>query len=303
MKKVSLNDLLTAKVHLGHRSRRWNPKMKPYIYTKKSGIHIIDLVTTKECLIKAQKVLAQVTEGGDRILFIGTKKQARSSVKKWAEATGSFYLIERWPGGLLTNFIEIQRGLEKLRTLKDLKESAKWEGLSTRRQCQVIREIGKGERLFGGILAMDKPPLVLLVVDPRKEKAAVKEAIKKGITVIAVIDTNGDPSIIDFPIPGNDDASRSIDLLLELVSSGINSSGKRVGTQKEKADVVKSSSGLDGPIKESDLPSRAKSALVKAGYTTLSEVSTLTVEDLRNVEGIGDKTAEEIARKLGVTAV
>ncbi|MBU1110371.1 30S ribosomal protein S2 [Patescibacteria group bacterium] len=309
---ISLKEMLAARVHLGHRARRWNPRMKRYVYTKQAGIHIIDLILTRKCLREARQFLKETVEKGGKLLLLSTKVQARQAVKKWAEKANCYYLIERWPGGLLTNFVEVQRGVERLRQIKELKDSSKWEDLSTRRQCQITREIRRQSRLFGGIEGMEKLPEVLFVVDPKREKNAVKEAIKTGIPVVAIIDTDANPDVIDYPIPANDDASRSIDLMLgltlaELVDGDVVNEvrqtqaetpvGKvltRGGQESKGSKKSKGTSGDKDLITSSALPQRVKDALTKAGYDKLGEVKKLTKEELMQVKGVGEKAAEAI---------
>lgn len=294
MKKISLPDLLEARVHLGHRTRRWNPRMKPFIYTKKAGVHILDLVMTREYLLKAQKFLVTLHQEGGKILFLGTKKQARDVVEKWAKMSGSFYITHRWPGGLLSNFSEVQKGLEKLRSLKELQKSDEWDSLSTRQRHQVLRKIEKGEKVFGGILGMTELPRALFVVDPRKERNAVKEAVERKIPIVAVIDTDGDPTMIDYPIPANDDASRSLELILELAVSEISSGSKVNKSDKVKEEQVVETKSL--AVADSQLPTRGKTALIKAGHTDMAKIAKMSTDDLEAVGGIGKKLAQEIHR-------
>lgn len=300
MKEISLPDLLEARVHLGHRTRKWNPRMKKYVYTQSEGIYIIDLVLTRKCLQEARDFISDLGERGGTVLFVGTKRQAREPVEKWARQVGAPYVTERWPGGLLTNFSEVQKGLEKLRDLKALIGTDEWEELSTRDQYQVRREIERAERVFGGIIDLQELPGALFVVDPKREKLAVKEAGEVGVPVVSLIDTNGDPTGIDYPIPGNDDSSRSIDLILQLALDSL-VDGEVPGMDKEE-DEVSAEEVVEGEgpetIEGSDLPSRAKTALAREGYDTLEEIRRLTVEELKEIKGIGAKTAREVAKKL-----
>lgn len=286
-----MQKMLAVGVHFGHRARKWNPKMKPYIYAKKNGVHIFDLIATKKCLQDAQKFLSDLAKKGGKVLFLGTKKQAREAVKKWAEKVGAFYLTERWLGGLLTNFNEVEKAVARLRELKEIKSSAQWEELSTRKQHMINREIHKKEKLLGGILGMQEKPQALIVVDPRKEKMAVKEAVEAGIPVVALIDTNGNPELISYPIPGNDDASRSIDLILSLLASAL-------GDVEEETSRPVSKPKPPAEIAGSSLPGRVKNALIKAGYTKLSEVQKVSDEELLAIKGLGKKAVEEIRKQL-----
>jgi small subunit ribosomal protein S2 len=225
---VTLKDLLEAGVHFGHPRQRWNPKMREYIFAERGGVHIIDLRKTLSLLLSAYDKMRDVAFRGGSILFVGTKKQAKDVVREEAERAGVFHVTERWPGGLLTNFETIRKRLTRMRELEELlseMESLKAEGKTlpyTKKELSLIeKELFKLRRLFGGIRDMDVLPDIMYVVDVMQEEIAVMEAKKLGIPVIALLDTNSDPRLADYPIPGNDDAIRSIKLITGAMANAV----------------------------------------------------------------------------------
>ncbi len=216
---VSLQDLLEAGVHFGHQTRRWNPKMRPYVYGQKNGIHIIDLQKTAYGLMNAVRFVTSTVARGQTVLFVGTKKAAQDIIKEEATRAGMFYVNNRWLGGTLTNFQTVRRSIDRLNQLERARDEGKFELLSKKDALQLNREIAKMNRSLGGIKAMRGVPKALYVVDPRREVIAVREALKLRIPVIAVCDTNCDPDGIDYLIPGNDDAIKSIYLFTSTIST------------------------------------------------------------------------------------
>jgi len=210
---VSMKQLLEAGVHFGHQTRRWNPKMAPYIFTERNGIYIIDLQKTVKKLDEAYNFIKTVAENGDTVLFVGTKKQAGDSVKEEALRAGVHYVNARWLGGMMTNFKTIQRRIKRLEQLHQMEEDGTFNLLPKKEVVKLQLEIEKLEKYLGGIKTMKKLPGALFIVDPRKEKIAVAEAKKLGIPIVAIVDTNCDPDDVDYVIPGNDDAIRAVKLI------------------------------------------------------------------------------------------
>ena len=218
---VSMKQLLEAGVHVGHQTRRWNPKMAPYIFTERNGIYIIDLQKTVKKLDEAYAFIKSVAENGDNVLFVGTKKQAGDSVKEEALRAGAYYVNARWLGGMMTNFKTIQRRIARLEQLHTMQEDGTFNLLPKKEVVKLELEIEKLEKYLGGIKDMKKLPGALFIVDPRKEKIAVSEAKKLGIPVVAIVDTNCDPDDADYVIPGNDDAIRAVKLIAGAMADAI----------------------------------------------------------------------------------
>ncbi len=221
MSVVSMKQLLEAGVHFGHQTRRWNPKMAPYIFTERNGIYIIDLQKTVRKLEDAYMFVRQLSEDGQTILFVGTKKQAGDSVKEEAVRAGAHFVNARWLGGMLTNFGTIRTRIDRLAQLRKMEEDGTFDRLPKKEVVKLNLEIEKLEKFLGGIKTMDKLPGALFIVDPRKEKIAVSEAKKLGIPVVAIVDTNCDPDDIDYIIPGNDDAIRAVKLISQVMANAL----------------------------------------------------------------------------------
>ncbi|MCH4014923.1 MAG: 30S ribosomal protein S2 [Solobacterium sp.] len=221
MTVVSMRTMLENGVHFGHQTRKWNPKMRPYIYTAKNNIYIIDLNKTQEQLDKAYDAIKKITEDGGKILFVGTKKQAQTIVLEEAIRSGSFYVNHRWLGGTLTNFRTIQKSIKKLVDIEEMEESGTITRYTKKEQALLLKQKDKLENFLGGIKDMKKLPDALFVVDPLEEHNAVEEARKLNIPVFALIDTNADPTKVTYPIPANDDAARSIKLMVSLIADAI----------------------------------------------------------------------------------
>ena len=221
MSVVSMKQLLEAGVHFGHQTRRWNPKMAPYIFTERNGIYIIDLQKTVKKLEVAYMVVRDVAANGDEILFVGTKKQAQDSVKEEAIRCGMPYVNARWLGGMLTNFNTIQRRIKRLAQHKTMEADGTFDMLPKKEVIKLNLEIEKLEKFMGGITEMKKQPAAMFIVDPRKERIAVAEAHRLGIPIIAIVDTNCDPDEIDYVIPGNDDAIRAVKLIVGAMADAV----------------------------------------------------------------------------------
>jgi small subunit ribosomal protein S2 len=221
MSKVTFEQLLDAGVHFGHLKRKWNPAMAPYIFMEKSGIHIIDLQKTAIKLDEACQALKQIAKSGRKILFVATKKQAKDIVADKIKRVNMPFVTERWPGGMLTNFPTIRKAVKKMASIDKMATDGTFDNLSKREKLQVNRQRAKLEKNLGSISDLTRLPAALFVVDVTKEHIAVKEARRLSIPVFAMVDTNSNPNIIDFPIPANDDASKSISLIIEMVAASI----------------------------------------------------------------------------------
>lgn len=226
MTKVNFDQLLEAGAHFGHLKRKWNPNMAPYIFMEKNGIHIIDLHKTIEKIDEAANVIKQIAKSGKKILFVSTKKQAKEILAEHVRNVNMPYVTERWPGGMLTNFNTIRKAVKKMSSIDSLIKSPQWESISKRERLQIQRERAKLEKNLGSIADLTRLPAAVFVVDVLKEHIAVAEARKLNIPLFAIIDTNSDPNLIDFPIPANDDASKSIDVIIkamcEAIQEGLN---------------------------------------------------------------------------------
>ena len=218
---ISMRALLEAGVHFGHQTRRWNPKMKPYIFQERNGIYIIDLALTVQKLRETYDAVKHMSRENKVILYVGTKKQAQDVVKEEAERAGTYYINQRWLGGTLTNFSTIQKRIARLRELENMKQQGDFDRLPKKEVAKLSDEMGKLERFLGGIKDMHRLPDAVFIVDPKKERIAVQEARKLKIPIIAVIDTNCDPDEITYPIPGNDDAIRAVKLMVSKISDAI----------------------------------------------------------------------------------
>ncbi|HHW98646.1 MAG TPA: 30S ribosomal protein S2 [Firmicutes bacterium] len=221
MAVVSMKQLLEAGVHFGHQTRRWNPKMAPYIFTERNGIYIIDLQKTVRKIDEAYNFVKELVASGKSILFVGTKKQAQEAVQEEAERCGMFYVNQRWLGGTLTNFQTIERRIARLHELARMEEEGMFEVLPKKEVIALRHEMEKLEKFLGGIKEMRELPGALFIVDPRKERIAVAEARKLGIPIVAIVDTNCDPDEIDVIIPGNDDAIRAVRLLCATIADAV----------------------------------------------------------------------------------
>jgi small subunit ribosomal protein S2 len=225
---VQLNQLLEAGVHFGHQTRRWNPKMRKFIFTEKNGIHIIDLRKTLDRLQAAQQAVRGVVLRGERVLFVCTKKQLRPIIEQEAKRCGAFYVTERWLGGMLTNFQTIRRQIRRLRELERGQEENAFEFYTKKERLLLERERVKLDKYLSGVKEMGRLPGAVFVVDARREIIAVKEAHRLGIPVLAIADTNADPDLIDYPIPGNDDAIRSVSLISAAIADAIEAARREV---------------------------------------------------------------------------
>ena len=235
MPSLSLEQLLAAGTHFGHLTRRWNPKMKDYIFMQKDGIHIIDLKKTQSALDKALDVVRQVVGEGYEVLFVGTKVQAKDIIASEAKRCGMFYVSNRWLGGMLTNFSTIRKSIKHYKNLVKMSTDGTYEKISKKERLMIEREKEKLYKVLGGIEEMKRLPGVVFIVDTKKEHIAVNEARKMNIPIIAMVDTNSDPTVIDYPIPANDDAAKSISLITSKIADTIIEARQKV---KEKQDLA-----------------------------------------------------------------
>ena len=221
MSVISMKQLLEAGVHFGHQTRRWNPKMKKYIFTERNGIYIIDLQKTVKKVEEAYNFVKELAENGGKVLFVGTKKQAQESVKEEAERAGMYYVNHRWLGGTLTNFETIQKRIERLKEIERMEENGTFEVLPKKEVVMLNKEYDRLVKFLGGIKDMKELPDALFIIDPRKERIAVAEARKLHIPIVGIVDTNCDPDEIDYVIPANDDAIRAVKLLTAKMADAI----------------------------------------------------------------------------------
>lgn len=221
MAQILVQDLIDAGVHFGHRTSRWNPKMRPYIYGRRKLIHIIDVRETVRGLLRAKKYLRQVAAGGSLVLFVGTKRQANETVDRQAKRCGMPFVSDRWLGGTLTNFRTIRSRLGRLEELEAILGGEEIASYSKKMQSSLQREFRKVYRNLNGLRTMNRVPEAMVIIDPKKEKNAIREAKKLGITTVALIDTDSDPDLVDLPIPGNDDSIRAIELILQELSNAV----------------------------------------------------------------------------------
>ncbi len=246
---VSMKQLLECGVHFGHQTRRWNPKMKPFIFTERNGVYIIDLQKTVRGLEKAYDFIREVARNNGTVLFVGTKRQAQDTIKDEAERCGQFFINQRWLGGLLTNFPTIRKRVARMVELRKMEDEGNWSNLPKKEVIILRKELGKLEKYLKGITNMKAIPDAIFLIDPRREENAVLEARKLGVPVIAIVDTNCDPEMIDFPIPGNDDAIRAIKLIAGLMANAFIEG--RQGEDSEAGVLVQgeeSEEGDDGII-------------------------------------------------------
>jgi small subunit ribosomal protein S2 len=247
MPKTTVQQLLDAGVHFGHLRRKWNPAMAPYIFMEKEGIHIIDLQKTQVKLEEASSALRSIAKSGRKILFVATKKQAKDIVSDLVKNISMPYVTERWPGGMLTNFPTIRKAVKKMSSIDKMATDGTFDNLSKREKLQVSRQRAKLEKNLGSISDLTRLPAAMFIVDISKEHIAVHEARRLNIPIFAMVDTNSDPNLVDFPIPANDDASKSIALILEVVCGAINEGLEERKMEREKeGDLPKGKKGDEG---------------------------------------------------------
>ncbi|MBO7497784.1 MAG: 30S ribosomal protein S2 [Bacteroidaceae bacterium] len=262
MSRTDFDTLLEAGCHFGHLKRKWNPAMAPYIFMERNGIHIIDLHKTVAMIDTAAEALKQIAKSGKRILFVATKKQAKEVLAEKASAIGMPYVIERWPGGMLTNFPTIRKAVKKMATIDKLTEDGTYKNLSKREMLQITRQREKLEKNLGSIADLTRLPAALFVVDVLKENIAVHEANRLGIPVFGIVDTNSDPSNIDFVIPANDDATKSVEVILDAccaaIAEGIEERKIEKLDQNEPAEEEEETDEREAPRRDRERPRRER---------------------------------------------
>lgn len=263
MAKLEFDQLLEAGVHFGHLKRKWNPAMAPYIFMERNGIHIIDLYKTIAKTEEAAAALRQIAKSGKKVLFVATKKQAKQVVADLAQSVNMPYVVERWPGGMLTNFPTIRKAVKKMSTIDKMIKDGTFDTLSKRERLQVTRQRAKLEKTLGSIQDLTRLPSALFVVDVMKEHIAVKEAKRLGIPVFAMVDTNSDPHDIDFVIPANDDAGKSIELILGSLCESMKEGLEERKIEKADANAAEAQEGEDAPKRERKARAGAKKAVAK----------------------------------------
>lgn len=274
MPRTNFEELLDAGVHFGHLKRKWNPNMAPYIFMERNGIHIIDLYKTAAKVEEAASALKQISRSGKKILFVATKKQAKDIVSEKIKRVGMPYVTERWPGGMLTNFATIRKAVRKMTSIDNMTKDPSFTNISKRERLQIARERAKLEKQLGSIADLNRLPSAIFVVDILKEHIAIAEARKLNIPTFAIVDTNSDPKKVDFPIPANDDASKSISLIVEIMIRAIEEGlmerkvekDKRTKEEEEEARNIKTRSRqeLEADIDDDEKDSAKKEEIKRA---------------------------------------
>ena len=264
MTQTEVKELLNAGVHFGHLTRKWNPNMAPYIYMERNGIHILNLYKTAAKISEAQQALKKIALSGRKILFVATKKQAKDIVAEHSKKINMPYITERWPGGMLTNFITIRKAVKKMGSIDRMKKDGTFETLSKKEKLQVDRMRSKLEKNLGSITDMTRLPGAIFVVDIKRENIAVKEAQKLNIPIFAMVDTNSDPRKVDFVIPSNDDASKSIDKVISLVTNAISE-----GLSERKLE--KEAETKEAEVKEAEVKKMPKTKVKEKKITKTKE--------------------------------
>lgn len=285
---VTMKQLLEAGVHFGHQTRRWNPKMAPYIYMERNGIYIIDLQQTVKKFEEAYEFIKSIAAEGKTVLFVGTKKQAQEAIEQEAQRCGMFYVNQRWLGGMLTNFSTIRQSIERLKKIEEMEEKGILERLPKKEVMQIKKRKARLEKYLSGIRDMEKLPDALFVVDPRRERNAVLEARKMDIPIIAIVDTNCDPDEIDYPIPGNDDAIRAIRLFSALIADAV-LEGKRLASEGQEMIATE---GIAIPQEE------IEEAEVAEEIEEMEEMEEIVVDNNDNKEEEENVSQEEDALQI-----
>jgi len=291
MSIVTMKQLLEAGVHFGHQTRRWNPKMQKYIFTERNGIYIVDLQKTVQMIKEAYDFVKEVVKAGESILFVGTKKQAQESVREEAERCGMFFVVQRWLGGMLTNYKTIRKRIQRLKELEAMKAEGIFELRPKKEAKKLGDELKKLERFLGGIKDMPGLPGAMFVIDPRKERNAVLEAKKLGIPIVAIVDTNCDPDEIDYPIPGNDDAIRAVRLITSRIADAVIEA--KTELESEAAEAL----GIDEKEEALEIEVEEEIAIIPSGPVTKA----VSKEGETLIAGIQGKPAEPFLPGKGPT--
>jgi small subunit ribosomal protein S2 len=289
---IAMKALLEAGVHFGHQTRRWNPKMAKYIYTSRNGIHIIDLQKTSDLIDEAYKALFDIASEGGKVLFVGTKKQTQDPIKEAAERSGQYYVNQRWLGGTLTNFKTIKKSIAKLQSLYKMQEDGTFDALPKKEVINLKKEIARLEKFLGGIKDMRKVPEALFIIDPRKERNAILEARRLDIPVFGIVDTNCDPDEVDYVIPANDDALRSVRLIVnKLADAVIEASGGQSNLDAEAEEDTTTEETDTEEVLEEEVVANKKPA--PAAKPVVVKVTSQPVkEEVKPVEKVETKVVE-----------
>jgi small subunit ribosomal protein S2 len=292
MPRTNFQELLDAGVHFGHLKRKWNPAMAPYIFMERNGIHIIDLEKTVVKLDEAASAMKHISRSGKKILFVATKKQAKEIVAEKVKAVNMPYVTERWPGGMLTNFPTIRKAVKKMGSIDKMATDGTFSNLSKRERLQVTRQRAKLEKTLGSIVDLTRLPSALFVVDVCKEHIAVREAKRLGIPVFAMVDTNSDPSDIEFPIPANDDASKSISLIVGILCQSIEEGLNERKLEKDKEPAQKDKKYIRKELETKDLPDSVIEAIVEEEEEVEADEEKVTDETEEEEEVVAEETEE-----------
>jgi small subunit ribosomal protein S2 len=295
MPRTNFKELLDAGVHFGHLKRKWNPAMAPYIFMERNGIHIIDLEKTIIKLDEAASAMKHIAKSGKKVLFVATKKQAKDLVAEKVKKVNMPYVTERWPGGMLTNFPTIRKAVKKMGSIDKMAVDGTFSNLSKREKLQVTRQRAKLEKNLGSIVDLTRLPSALFVVDVCKEHIAVREAKRLGIPVFAMVDTNSDPSDIDFPIPANDDASKSISLIVDILCQSIEEGLNERKIEKDKDPGMKDKKSIRKDLETKDIPASLIEAIVaeEEEEEVEEEKAPVVAEEEEEAAGSTDETEEE----------
>lgn len=289
---IAMKALLEAGVHFGHQTRRWNPKMAKYIYTSRNGIHIIDLQKTSDLIDEAYKALFDIASEGGKVLFVGTKKQTQDPIKEAAERSGQYYVNQRWLGGTLTNFKTIKKSIAKLQSLYKMQEDGTFDALPKKEVINLKKEIARLEKFLGGIKDMRKVPEALFIIDPRKERNAILEARRLDIPVFGIVDTNCDPDEVDYVIPANDDALRSVRLIVnKLADAVIEASGGQSNVDVEtEEDTTTEETDIEEVLEEEVVANKKPAPAAKP--VVVKVTSQPVKEEVKPVEKVETKVVE-----------
>ena len=318
MSKIEVKDLLDAGVHFGHLTRKWNPNMAPYIYMERNGIHIINLYKSVAKIEEANEALSKIAASGRKILFVATKKQAKDIVSEKVANVNMPYITERWPGGMLTNFVTIRKAVKKMAAIDKMKADGTFNTLSKKEKLQVDRLRAKLEKNLGSISDMTRLPGALFIVDIRREHIAVKEAQKLNIPIFAMVDTNADPRDVDYVIPANDDASKSIEKIMTLVTEAVAeglkerqkdktesdaaaTEGEVVATESTSTSAEEKTETIEKPAKKKSKAAKKEAAPVEAEKPVEAETDEVTVKEVVE-EAKAEEVVEEVAAEATPTA-
>jgi small subunit ribosomal protein S2 len=295
MPRTDFKELLDAGVHFGHLKRKWNPAMAPYIFMERNGIHIIDLEKTVIKIDEAASAMKHIAKSGKKVLFVATKKQAKEIVAEKVKAVNMPYVTERWPGGMLTNFPTIRKAVKKMSSIDKMATDGTFLNLSKRERLQVTRQRAKLEKTLGSIIDLTRLPSALFIVDVTKEHIAVREAKRLGIPVFAMVDTNSDPSDIEFPIPANDDASKSISLIVGILCQAIEEGLNERKIEKDKEPQLKDKKVMRRELETKDVPAAIIEAIVEEEEEVeVDDDIVVEPDEDEDVVKVTDETEEEL---------